>query len=215
MTIKTANICLLGITVLVFFIGATVYPFLPEQVVSHWDAAGEPNGLMFKFWGVFLLPIMMVGILLLYFIIPKIDPLKENIKEFRGHYNNFWVFVFVFFFYVFSLTLAWNLGYRFNFTITIIPAIATLLYVIGDVLEASKRNWFLGIRTPWTLLSDTVWKKTHILGGKLFKIAAAVSLLGVFFRDSLSIAAIIVLPIFIIMIISFVYSYVEFRKQPK
>ena len=184
---------------------------LPEQIASHWNAAGKANGYMGKFWGIFLLPAVMAGMFLIYFFIPKLDPLKKNIDLFRSTYNSFWIWMFAFFAYIFGLSIMWNVGYIFNFTIAIVPAIAALFYIIGGVLEKSKRNWFVGIRTPWTLSSDIVWDKTHKLGGKLFKIVAIVSLLGMFVPDSY-IIGMTVIPVVLVTVVTMLYSYLEYRK---
>ena len=212
MSSKVTNFILLGITLLVVVAGAVAYPTLPDQVASHWNAAGEANGYMGKFWGIFLLPLVMAGMFLVYFFIPKIDPLRKNIESFRPTYNIFWIWMFVFLAYIFSLSMAWNFGYQFNFTMAIVPAVAVLFYVIGGVLEKSKRNWFFGIRTPWTLSSDVVWDKTHKLGSKLFKAVALVSLVGMFAQGSYIIAA-VAIPVVLVTIVTIVYSYIEYRKQ--
>jgi uncharacterized membrane protein len=93
----------------------------------------------------------------------------------------------------------------------IIPALAILFFYLGILVENTKRNWFIGIRTPWTLSSDKIWDKTHKFGGKLFKIGALVSLIGIFFKD-LGFLFVLV-PIFLISIYLIVYSYLEFRKS--
>jgi len=215
MTKKTTNIILLMLIAAAAIIGAILYPSLPDKVASHWNAAGEADGTMSKFWGVFLLPMIMAGLFLLYLIIPRVDPLRANIESFRKHYNIFWVFMFAFFIYIFGLTMVWNLGHRFNFTMTIIPAMSALLYAIGFIIEKSKRNWFVGIRTPWTLSSDIVWEKTHKLGGKLFKVAAVLSLFGLFLRGESAIVATLIVPVMAVSVITIVYSYLEFRRQNK
>jgi len=82
--------------------------------------------------------------------------------------------------YVYALSLLWNIGSRFDISRMLMPAIAVLWYVLGSVLQQSKRNWFMGIRTPWTLSNDVVWHKTHQLGGKLFKLSALIVLVSIF-----------------------------------
>lgn len=215
MSSAITKIILLACIAATALVGIFLYSSLPDQVASHWNAAGEANGSTSKFWGVFLFPLMMTGLFGLYFVIPRIDPLKGNIEAFVKHYNAFWVLMFVFFTYIFGLSMAWNLGHRFNFTVAMVPAMAVLMYAIGAVTENSKRNWFMGIRTPWTLSSDIVWEKTHKLGGKLFKIAAAISLLGLFFHDGSLVFAALVIPILAVAIITGAYSYLEFRRQGK
>jgi uncharacterized membrane protein len=118
---------------------------------------------------------------------------------------------FAFFAYIFGLTLAWNFGYIFNFTTAIIPAMAVLFFFIGFFLEKLKRNWFVGIRTPWTLSSDIVWEKTHKLGGNLFKIVALISLTGLFFKGGV-VVAVMVVPAIIVAIVAIIYSYIEYKK---
>ncbi len=212
MTTRLTNITLLAIVALVFIVGALAYPLLPDRVASHWNAAGEVNGYMGKFWGVFLLPVIMLGMFAIYIVIPKIDPLKNNIGSFRNYYNGFWVFISLFFLYIFSLSLAWNFGVRFNFTFAIIPAMAMLYYVMGVTLGKSKRNWFFGIRTPWTLSSDFVWEKTHELGGKLFKLSALIALGGLLLPSNTAIIFAIV-PVVLVAIITTIYSYFEHKKE--
>lgn len=212
MSTRTTHITLLAVTAIMFIVGAWVYPSFPERVASHWNAAGEADGTMRKFWGVFFVPFLMLGMYLLYLVIPRIDPLKKNIASFSSAYNALWVFIFLFFAYIFGLTLAWNLGLRFNFMTAIIPAMAALFFVIGAVMERSKRNWFMGIRTPWTLSSDIVWEKTHRLGGKLFKIAGVASLLSVVVPPTYAVFTLII-PILLVSLVTLVYSYAIYRRE--
>jgi uncharacterized membrane protein len=214
MNTKISNIVLSLIIILAFLIGLIVYPSLPYSIASHWNSAGEVNGYSSKFIGVFLMPIIIIVLSLLFYLIPNIDPFKKNVESFRNYYNIFWVAVSIFLFYIYLLTICWNLGYKFNFTTAIIPAFSGLFYFVGAVLEKSKRNWFFGIRTPWTLSSDEVWKKTHKLGAKLYKITALISLFGLFIRNNFSIVFII-FPIIIVSIYVSIYSYFEYKKELK
>ncbi len=207
------NIILLGIILLSFAVGLYVYPQMPDQVASHWNVQGEADGYMSKFWGVFIMPIISIGLFLLFFFIPKIDPLKANIAKFRKYFNAFIVLIFLFLFYVFLLTVFWNMGMRFDMTLLMIPALAALFYFIGGFMEKMKRNWFIGIRTPWTLSSDTVWEKTHQVGGKLFRVIGVLTLLGLFFSDY--IVYFIVIPAVLVVVFVFIYSYFLYQKEAK
>ncbi|MCZ7391855.1 MAG: SdpI family protein, partial [Candidatus Methanoperedens sp.] len=144
-------------------------------------------------------------------LIPRIDPLKSNIQQFRKYYDRFVVLIMVFLLYIYLLTIFWNSGYTFNMTAFLSPALAVLFYYAGVLIENAKRNWFIGIRTPWTLSSDKVWDKTHKIGGKLFKIAGVVTLLAIFFQNFA--VFIIVVPVILISIFTFVYSYFEYQKE--
>jgi uncharacterized membrane protein len=208
---RKSELIIVGIILLSFAVGIYYYPQMPEKVASHWNAHGQVNGYMSKFWGLFLMPIISVGLLLLFILIPRIDPLKSNIQQFRKYYDGFVVLIIVFLFYLYLLTIFWNSGYTFNMITFLAPAFAILFYYAGILIENAKRNWFIGIRTPWTLSSDKVWDKTHKIGGKLFKIAGILALLAIFFERYAIL--IIVVPVIIVSIYTVVYSYFEYQKE--
>lgn len=197
--------------VVVAIIGLVAYPVLPDLMASHWGVSGEVNGYMSKTLSVIFLPALMFGLLLLFWFLPKIDPLKSNIDKFRKYYDSFVLVVQIFLGYVFSLTIVWNLGLKFDLFRFLIPALASLFYYLGVILPETRPNWIFGIRTPWTLASGRVWYKTHELGGKLFKFSA-VMILGGFFWTNLAIYFILV-PLLGSSVYLFLYSYREFKKE--
>lgn len=215
MTIKLTDTILLGLTGITFLVSIFLFPSLPEHFTSHWNTLGQANGSMSKFWGTFLVPFLMCGFYLIRFLILRADPFKQQLESLRRYHDGFWIMLFFFFVYVDSLILSWNLGHRFNFTFMLIPALSLFFYGIGIVLEKSKRNWFMGIRTPWTLSSDIVWDKTHALGGKLFKIAAALSCTSLLFHNEIVMVALLVVPLFAASLVSVFYSYREYTKLPQ
>jgi uncharacterized membrane protein len=207
---RTTSFVTAAIVAATVAIALWLYPSMPDRVVSHWDAAGNPNGYMGKFWGVFLAPVMMVGFWGLFLALPLIDPLRANIAKFRASYNAFIVGMMAFFAYIEALVLYWNTGHSFDMTRAIVPAIAGLWYVIGILLVKSKRNWFIGVRTPWTLSNDVVWDKTNALAGKLFKVAAVVAFVGMFFPRYL--AVLVVVPAIGIALGTAIYSYILYSR---
>ena len=208
---KKTTVAALAIIILSFVIGIYLYPQMPERMASHWNSAGEVNGNMPRFWGLFLMPIVSAGMLLLFLAIPKIDPLKKNIKKFRKYYDWFILLMIVFLFYIYLLTIFWNLDYRFNMTMMIIPALGILFIYIGFLTENAKRNWFIGIRTPWTLSSERVWNKTHKIGGKLFKISGVIALFGAIAQRYA--IWLVLVPVIIAALYPVVYSYFEYQKE--
>ena len=209
---KKIYLLIIAIILISFTISCYYYPKMPDKVASHWNAKGEINGYMSKFWGLFLLPIISLGIFILFLIIPKIDPLKKNIQKFRKYFDGFIVLIMLFLFYVYILTILANLGKTFNMTYLMIPAISVLFYYIAILLKHSKRNWFIGIRTPWTISNDEVWDKTHQLGSKLFKISAVIILLSLFFKDYWIWFILFVVAVALYLI---VYSYFIYRNIKK
>ena len=202
-----------AIILISFVIGFYFYSQMPDKIASHWNAQDQVDGYMPKFWGLFLMPVISIGLLLLFMLIPKIDPLKKNIEKFRKYYNWFVLLIIIFLFYIYLLTVLWNIGFRFAMSQMMLPSLGILFYYIGILLENAKRNWFIGIRTPWTLSSDKVWDKTHKIGSKLFKIIGVIAFLGIFFQKY-SIWFILV-PILLVAGYLIVYSYFEYQKLRK
>ena len=200
--------------ILAFFIAALyLYPQMPDEMASHWNFRGEVDDYLPKFWGLFLMPIISLGLFLLFLLIPKIDPLKANIAKFRKYFDGFIVFIIVFLFYIYLLSIAWNLGKRFDMGQMMVPALGILFYYCGILVENAKRNWFIGIRTPWTLSSEKVWEKTHKIGGKLFKVTGLITLLGIFFPNYAF--YFILVPVLLAAFYTITYSYFEYQKETK
>lgn len=193
-----------------FLVGALLYRTLPETIVTHWGPSGEPNGTMAKPYGVFLLPFVMAAVTLLLFSLPKIDPLKNSYASFRKEYDRLIVLIVAFMTMMNGLVLAWNLGYRFNLSRFIAPAVGIFFYFLGTIMPGIKRNWFAGIRTPWTLSSDRVWQKTHEKAGSVFQLAGIVACFGaVVPRYAFEL---LVVPILAATLWVTFYSYLVYRK---
>ncbi|MCJ7816672.1 MAG: SdpI family protein [Candidatus Aenigmarchaeota archaeon] len=207
------NIAIAGIILLSFAIGIYLYPQMPELMPSHWNAAGEVDGYMPKPLTLFLIPVISLALFGLFLLIPRIDPMKHNIAKFRKYFDRFILLLMGFFLYIYLLTILWAFGLTFQFIFAMVPAFSALFYYAGVLTENAKRNWFIGIRTPWTLSSEKVWDKTHKLGGKLFKLAAIIGLLGLLFQDYA--IWIVIIPVIFVAVYTIFYSYLEFQKESK
>jgi uncharacterized membrane protein len=212
---KTKNIQILitGLIVISFLIGAYLQPHMPDKMASHWDASGNVDGYISQFWGLFLMPVISIVLFLAFILIPRIDPRKENIEKFRGYFDVFILLLFGFLFYLYALTMLWNLGYRFNIIQLLAPAFGLIIYYAGVMMENAKQNWFVGVRTPWTLSSETVWDKTNRLAGRLFKAAGVLAALGTVFPEYA--IFLILVPVILAAIYPIVYSYQEYQMEMK
>jgi uncharacterized membrane protein len=203
---------LLLIAAMIIF-SIVVYNRLPAQMASHWGLNDQVNGTVSRFWGAFLMPIISLVMLGLLLLIPVIDPLKANIARFREPFNLFIVLMIAFLTYVHGLTIAWNLGYTgFQMSAALLPALGLLFIFIGYMLTKAKRNYFIGIRTPWTLSSDTVWDKTHALGSKLFIACGVLAFFGAFLGGQTAIWFLFV-PLIGSAIFLVIYSYFLYRQE--
>ena len=215
MTTKTTTIVSILLIAIAIIAGAALWNQLPDQMASHWNINDEVDGTMPRFWGVFMMPLITLGMMALFLVVPNIDPLKANIVQFRNTFNIFIVLIIAFMLYIHGLTLAWSLGYQdFKISSAILPFLGVLFIAIGFLLRKARRNFFIGIRTPWTLSSDSVWDKTHQLGANLFMASGALAIMGGFFGGTTALWFLFV-PLIGSILFLVVYSYVLYRNETK
>lgn len=215
MNTRTTIIIVLVLLAAATIVGISLWNRLPDPMASHWNENDQVNGTMSKFWGVLLMPLITLGMLLLFLLIPNIDPLKANIAQFRDVFNLFIVLIVGFMVYIYFLTLLWNLGYTdIEMSKAMLPALGVLFFFVGYLMRKSKRNFFIGIRTPWTLSSDRVWEETHRLGSILFMISGALAFVGSFFGGPVAFWLLFV-PLVGSTIITLVYSYFLYQREVK
>ncbi|WP_251548830.1 SdpI family protein [Neobacillus muris] len=167
-----------GLFLLLLTVIGTVaaYPYMPDQVAEHWNYKGVPDRYSHKSFGLFSMPVFMILLYVLTMLLPKIDPKKNNYKRFEGTY--FWTMngILVILFLLQAVKITTGLGVvnpKY-----VVPELAGLLFIfIGNVSPKFKPNYFFGIRTPWTLANEEVWKKTHRLGGKVFVVSGLLLLI--------------------------------------
>lgn len=208
---KITNIFSILIIIASFLIATIFYDSMPEQMESHWNSEWIVDWYITKFWWLYLMPFIAIIIYTIFLIIPKIDPLGDNIKKFRSSFENFKLLILLFLFYIYLLSIYWNLWNRFDMDLMILPALSILFFYIWILLSHAKRNWFIWIRTPWTLSSDKVWDKTHKLAWKLFKILSVITFVWIFIWDNAFNFVIISFITFVIFLI--IYSYVEYWDE--
>lgn len=176
MKITRTNLLSLGLLVLSFVSVAAVYSRLPELVPTHWNARGKADGFTPKPWGPFILPIVMTGVYALLLVIPRISPRGYRVDRFRGVYEIMQLAILAFLFLVNALAVMAGIGAAVPMDRAIEAGTGLLFVVLGNFMGKVTKNFFVGIRTPWTLASDEVWLRTHRLGGKMF-VASGVGLL--------------------------------------
>ena len=215
MSTRTTLVITFVLVIIAIVFSLAVYNHLPDSMASHWNVNDQVNGYISRFWGAFLMPIISIGMLGLFLLIPNIDPLKANIAKFRETFNAFITAIMVFLLYMHFLTVLWNLGYQnFRMSMAMLPAVGLILIFAGLMMRKAKRNFFIGIRTPWTLSSDRVWDQTHHLGSILFIISGILAFVGAFF-DGTTAFWLILVPIVGSTIFLMVYSYVLYQRETK
>jgi uncharacterized membrane protein len=210
---KLIRLAIIAGLLITFALTLAVYPSSPERIVSHWNAAGQADGYMSKEWGLGLIPLLMIVCVGLFAILPRIDPYKKNYEKFRDYYDGFILLFILFMLAIQTQIILWSNGYPISPNLTMPFLIGTFFIYIGFLLGHAEQNWFVGIRTPWTLSSETVWKKTHEIGGRLFKIAGVISYAGVLAGEFA--IWFIMVPVILVAVFTVTYSYFEFQKETK
>jgi uncharacterized membrane protein len=199
-----------GIVLLAAVASVLAAPDLPAEMAVHFDAAGEPDRYTDRSLGLAAMPLLAAGFVVLFAAIPRIDPLGENIEEFRTAYDAMAVGTVAFLAYVHGMILAQNLGVTFDVAVALAPPMAALYYAVGLLLERAERNWFVGLRTPWTLSDEAVWDRTHERVAPLFKLAGLVALGPVVLPEFAM--ALLVAPALAASLAGVVYSYLCYRR---
>jgi uncharacterized membrane protein len=166
---------------------AVAYPHLPETVPMHWDAHGHVNGWAAK-WTLFAInPGAMLGILLLFTALPWLSPRHFEMDSFRATYLYIMVMILAMLTYVHALLLAAGLSVhidslRIDMSRAIEGGICLMIALLGNVLGKVRRNFYVGVRTPWTIANEHVWNATHRLAAKTFFAGGLLGLLAVALR---------------------------------
>ncbi len=160
----------------------TIYHWadIPDQIAMHWNGAGEVDRWGEKGWEAFLLPVINVGVYLLLIALPYIDPKKktDNAQKAMRAFR----YILPVFFSGFAVLILYKwLGSDFELTSYIYLSMTALFLLMGNYMQTIKPNYFLGIRTPWTLESEENWRKTHRFGGRLWVAGSLVMLILWFF----------------------------------
>ena len=197
-----------------FVAGFYFWPKLPAQVPTHWNLAGQVNGYSSALVSAFMLPLMMLILYFVFLVLPYFDPKKDQYASFASVYHHFKDLIIAFIFILFILTNSNGLGHQINIGFWTPLLVGLLFVVIGFLLNKVKTNWFLGIRTPWTLSSETVWNKTHQMSSRVLMFAgliiALTSIAPVAYKMILFVFAIA------IVVLSLpIYSYWLYAKEKK
>ena len=202
---------ILVLIILGFALGAYFYPSLPDRVPIHWNARGEINGYGSKLFGAFGLPAINLGMYIMFLALPYIDPKRKNYASFKSTYQFQKYLLMVFFLGLEVFTLLISTGVVVNRPVFIQIMVSLLFILLGNVMGRVKHNYFIGIKTPWTLANEEVWRKTHRLAAPLWVVGGVINILlsftGVNFNG---IAFIVILAV--ISLVPIVYSYFAYQE---
>ncbi len=191
------------------------YNNFPEQVPIHWNFQGDVDNYGSAAFGAFFLPALIILLYIFFLFLPILDPRQERYGEFISSYHLMKDIIIFSLLFIFILVGLVGLGYSVDISFWVPIMIGGLFVAIGSIMRQVKSNWFMGIRTPWTLSSETVWQKTHQLASKVMAIsglliAATVLKPGAGFKIALLVIAISIVAIGLPL-----YSYIIFHQEKK
>ncbi len=191
-------------------VGTVARSYMTDRLAVHWNVQGQADGYGSAFTAIYLFPLIILAAGVLVMALPNLDPLRANVLGFRDSLYKFILAFSLYMGYVYLLTLAWNLGLRFDMNRLLPPAFALLFWMAGSLMARAKRNFFIGIRTPWTLSNDLVWDRTHARGAVAFKACALVCLLGLLLPAYALVFLLV--PLLIVTSYLVIYTYLEYRR---
>ncbi|MBT4516517.1 MAG: DUF1648 domain-containing protein [Candidatus Komeilibacteria bacterium] len=187
---------------------------LPDRMITHWNINGQADGWGDKSTLVVFIPFLIIGLYILFRFLPKMDPKKENYIKFDSAYHAFRLLIIAFLAAIYFISVYINLGYNLAMTELTTWLVGLLFIAIGFLIKNVKQNWFMGIRNPWTLSNEEVWKKTHLMAQKVF-IVGGIFFLFMPYVSPGYVPIIFIFVIVMILLLSVGYSYWLYRKIEK
>ncbi|MBK5242016.1 MAG: SdpI family protein [Clostridium sp.] len=207
---------IIAILTLTFIVCLYFYPSLPEKIPSHWNSKGQIDGYSGRFFGAFGIPLMNLAFYFMFIFLPYIDPKKENYAKFSGAYKIIRYSFHILFVCIQVIILLVALGYPVNVTMFIGVGISLLFILMGNVMGKFKHNYFVGIKTPWTLANEEVWTRTHRMAAPLWVVGGIISAVFAIIGDGNSLFFIVLMIVVaVISIVPMVYSFVIFKRLEK
>lgn len=199
----------IAVALLPFVYLAYIWNELPKEVPMHWNASGEIDR-----WGdkseLFVMLFMLTGITyFIFLVIPYIDP-KQRLQSMGNKLNNLRLILGLFM-SALAIYILYSVQQKTSNPVLIFPLIGLLFAFLGNYFKTIKPNYFIGIRTPWTLENEEVWKKTHLMGGKLWFVGGLLMALTFVLPNEIQLYTFLGITA-VISIVPIVYSYLEFKK---
>lgn len=198
---------LVGIQVIV---SVVAYPFLPPMVPTHWNAASQVDGSMPKLVACLLWPAIGLVLVLFYQFLPKLGPVVSDQRGMRGFLGIIAPATILLLLVIQLVSFAVAFNIAVDVTMITGVAVSSLFILIGNYMGKLRRNFWAGIRTPWTLASDLVWERTHRFGGWLFTLAGIVGLILSFIPSNLRMFG-VVGPVLIAAAATYGYSFYAYK----
>jgi uncharacterized membrane protein len=196
-----------------FITGAILYKYMPETVPTHWNYEGVVDGYSGKTFGTFMTPGIALLMLIFFPLLSKIDPKKENYESFKSTWAAIQTSLICVFAYIYALQLYFTFTPENSYMMgrMMVFGMGILFVFMGNLLGKVRQNYFIGIKTPWTLNDPEVWQKSQRFGGYMMVLGGIAFLIEALIWQYL--LAFLIIFITLVAIVPIVYSYVISRKK--
>jgi len=188
-----------------------IYPYLPDQVPGHWNIHGQVDAYYPRSFGAFFPPLLAIAIYLLMLFTPVLNPRRDNYVRFKSAYTFLRWITIIFLVLIYAAAILAALGYQINIGIVVKALVAVLFIMIGNYMGQFRHNYFVGIKTPWTLANEEVWQRTHRIAGRIWVLGGFVCLATAPFQADWS-AYVFFAALMLMTFVPVVYSYMIFNK---
>ena len=214
---KPARYTCIVIIILMLLSSAWAWHQIPPdtQLPVHWGINGQPDHYAGKFWGLFMMPVVVTVMGILLILIPLIEPRKKHLSLSMKAYNIILIAIFLLMAGLHILIIMSSLNKGISVDRAVPFGVGLLFIVIGNYMGKIRSNFLLGIKTPWTLSSELSWNKTHRLGGRLFILCGFFLTLSAFLFTGKVTFAILIVGVIGSVIVTFAYSYVVWKNDPQ
>ncbi|MBG9734798.1 SdpI family protein [Paenibacillus alvei] len=214
---RKAFLVLLVYNVIVTGLMWLAYPKLPDRVVSHFNFHGEPDGTTEKTIAFTIFSAILILVPVLMPLLRRADPQQHNYKKFESTYIWFGWALSVFLQAIFGIMIGYYFVSDIPVQSLILTALGLLWMFLGNMLGRVRFNYFFGIRTPWTLANEQVWRSTHRLAGKVWFLSGLLACTGAWLMPVRWDGYIGLLAVATSVFVPMIYSYIVFRSnsQPR
>ena len=187
----------------------------PDQIATHFDMDGKPNDYSSKVAGLLLFPGINILMYFLFIILPKIDPSRKNYGLFQDKFKIIRMLLHALLSFITMVTVFYSLGYQFNLSYVLYYGLLAFFLVMGNYIGNVRHNYFIGVRTPWTLANESVWTSTHRFTAKVWVSGSLITMVVLPFLPSGKSGVVFMVFVALISVAPIVYSYLEFKKTSK
>lgn len=187
------------------------YQHLPAQLPVQWGMDGQVNRYASTFSAFLLLNGILVAVYAMMLFLPRLDPKKGNYNKFTRTYSIMCNVFIALFLAISIVTVLAGIGTPISINRVVPVAVGILFMILGNYMQTIKPNWFVGIKNPWTISNDEVWRKTHHLGGRLFIGGGLLFIIEPFLPRSVS--SILLVGFIVVLVgVPMAYSYILHKR---